>query len=154
MDKVIDNRKAKYDYDILEELTCGMSLMGIQAVSIRTGHCSLKDSWIAIEHGEMYAKNIQFSYTGTATNHILSVDEARAYAPIKLLAHKREITNLQHKVATQGLTLIPLYIGKENNKYKLQVGLCRGKKLYDKRQTIKTRDTTREINRELKNTKF
>ena len=140
------NRKARHDYFIEEEYECGIELVGTEIKSIRQGSCNLKDSYAIVRNNEIYALNIFISHykEGNIFNH----DERRNR---KLLMHKKEILKLDEKVKLQGYTLIPLKIYFHNNKAKLLLGLCKGKKDYDKRETIKERDLQRETQKQLKN---
>ena len=140
------NRKARNDYFIEEEYECGIELVGTEIKSIRQGSCNLKDSYAIVRNNELYALNIFISHykEGNIFNH----DERRSR---KLLMHKKEILKLDEKVKLQGYTLIPLKIYFNHNKAKLLLGLCKGKKDYDKRETIKERDLHRETQKQLKN---
>ena len=140
------NRKARNDYFIEEEYECGIELVGTEIKSIRQGSCNLKDSYAIVRNNELYALNIFISHykEGNIFNH----DERRSR---KLLMHKKEILKLDEKVKLQGYTLIPLKIYFNHNKAKLLLGLCKGKKDYDKRETIKERDLQRETQKQLKN---
>ena len=139
------NRKAKYDYFIEEEFECGIELLGTEIKSIRSGNCNLKDSYAIIRNNELFALNIFISHykEGNIFNH----DERRTR---KLLMHKNEINKLSQKVEKLGYTLIPLKIYFKNNKAKLLLGLCKGKKDYDKRESIKERDLQRDALKNLK----
>ena len=134
----INNRKAKYDYNILEEIECGIELVGTEVKSIRNGSVNLKDSYAIIKNGEAYLLNTHISLyeEGNIFNH----DERRSR---KLLLHKKEIIRINHEIETNKYTLIPLKLYFKKNKLKVELGLCQGKKLYDKRQTIKERDIKR-----------
>ena len=140
------NRKARHDYFIEEEYECGIELVGTEIKSIRQGSCNLKDSYAIVRNNQIYALNIFISHykEGNIFNH----DEGRSR---KLLMHKKEILKLDEKVKLQGYTLIPLKIYFHNNKAKLLLGLCKGKKDYDKRETIKERDLQKETMKQLKN---
>ena len=140
------NRKARHDYFIEEEYECGIELFGTEIKSIRKGSCNIKDSYAVVKNNELFALNIFIAhYTeGNIFNH----DERRTR---KLLMHKSEIKKLQSKVEVQGYTLIPLKIYFKNNKAKVLLGLCKGKKEYDKRETIKERDLHKETMKQLKN---
>lgn len=142
----IVNRKAKHDYFIEEEFECGIELLGTEIKSIRSGSCNLKDSYAIVRNGELFALNIFISHykEGNIFNH----DERRTR---KLLMHKNEIKKLNSKIELQGYTLIPLKIYFKDNKAKLLLGLCKGKKDYDKRETIKERDLKRDALKNMKN---
>ena len=142
----INNRKANYDYQILETIETGIVLTGTEIKSIRNGSANLKDSYAIIKNDEVYILNMHISHyeEGNIFNH----DETRTR---KLLLHKKEILKLNEKVKLQGLTLVPLKLYFKKNKAKLLIGLAKGKKTYDKREAMKKRDSLLEIKRELKN---
>ncbi len=135
----IKNKKAYFDYTVLEELEAGISLVGTEIKSVRKGSVDLKDSFITIKNREAFILNMYIAKyeEGNIFNH----DERRTR---KLLLHKKEITKLKEKVSAEGLTLIPLKLYFKKNHVKVLVGLCKGKKLYDKRASIKERDLKRE----------
>ena len=139
------NRKARSDYDILETLEAGMSLKGTEVKSLREGRMNLKDSYAKMQEGVVYLVNAHISpYShGNIQNH----DPLRER---KLLLHKQEIKRLTGKTEEKGLTLVPLKVYFVRGKAKVELGLARGRKHYDKREEIKKRDTEREIRRELK----
>ena len=139
------NRKAKYNYFIEDEYECGIELFGNEVKSIREGTCKIKDSYAVIRKGEVYFINM-FVKTYEKTGAFIK-DETRTR---KLLLHKKEILKLRDKIDKEGFTLIPLKIYFKNNKVKVLLGLCQGKKNYDKRETIKERDIKRKIEKELK----
>lgn len=138
----IKNKKAYFDYIVLEELEAGIELVGTEIKSIRAGSVDLKESFVVIKHGEAMALNIYIATykEGNQFNH----DERRTR---KLLLHKKEIQKLKEKVSTDGVTLIPLKMYFKKNHVKLLIGVCKGKKLYDKRESIKKRDLERESRR-------
>lgn len=133
------NREAKYNYFILEEIECGIVLTGTEIKAIRTGKVNLKDSYAVIRRNEVYLLNTHISEykEGNIFNH----DPRRSR---KLLLHKKEILKLNDKINQEGLTLVPLKLYFKKNKVKILLGLCKGKKTYDKRETIKERDLERE----------
>lgn len=135
----IKNKKAYFDYTILESIEAGISLVGTEIKSIRKGSVDLKDTFITIKNNEAFILNMYIAKyeEGNIFNH----DERRTR---KLLLHKKEIQKLKEKVRTEGLTLIPLKLYFHKNHVKVLVGLCKGKKLYDKRASIKERDLKRE----------
>lgn len=140
------NRKARHDYFIEDTYEAGIVLTGTEIKSIRVGNCNIKDCYGIIKQGEVYLLNMfvgQYK-EGNIFNH----EETRSR---KLLLHKREIIKLQKSVEEKGLTLIPLKLYFKNNKLKVSLGVCRGKKEYDKRETIKNRDIQKEVARNLKN---
>lgn len=140
------NRKAKFDYFIEEEIECGIELVGTEIKSIRAGSCNIKDSYAVIKNGEVFLLNTFISpyKEGNIFNH----EERRSR---KLLLHKNEIKKLNDKVVLQGYTLIPLKIYLKDGKAKVLLGVCKGKKNYDKRETIKERDIKREKEKAMKN---
>ncbi len=134
------NRKARYDYEIEEEYEVGIVLKGTEIKSIREGKANIKDSYAIIRNNELFLLNTHISAyeKGNIFNH--EEDRTR-----KLLMHKKEIMKLSNKITLEGYTLIPLKIYFKNSKAKVLLGLCKGKKNYDKRETIKKRDTEREM---------
>ena len=135
------NRKAKFNYFIEEEIECGIELLGNEVKSIREGSCNIKDSYARIKNNEVYVINMfikKYSHTG----EVFKVSETRER---KLLLHKKQILKLKEKTTKEGYTLIPLkiYFNKDN-RAKLLLGLCKGKKNYDKRESIKEKDLKRE----------
>lgn len=141
----INNRKAKFDYTILEEIEAGMVLKGTEVKSIKDGKANIKDSYAIIKNGEAYLLNMHISEykEGNIFNH----EETRTR---KLLLHKKEILKLRDKVELQGLTLIPLKVYFKKNKAKVLLGLAKGKKTYDKRESIKERDIKRNLEKNYK----
>jgi SsrA-binding protein len=133
------NRRARFEYEILERFTAGLVLTGSEVKSIREGRANLSDGFVSFEHGEAFLANV----------HISPYDNA-GYAnhePLrrrKVLLHKREVVRLSSQVAEKGFTLVPLAIGAEGNWIKVELALARGKKLHDKRETIKKRILDRE----------
>ena len=142
----IKNKKAYFDYEILEEIECGIVLTGTEIKSIRNSNVNLKDSYAIIRNGEVYLLNMHISEykEGNIFNH----NETRTR---KLLLHKKEILKLRDKIELNGNTLVPLKLYFKGNKVKILLGLAKGKKTYDKRETNKERDINREIKKELKN---
>lgn len=136
----IVNRRARYDYFIEEELEAGIVVTGTEIKSIRMGKVNLKDSYAIIQNGEIFLLNTHISSyeKGNIFNH--EEDRTR-----KLLLHRLQIKKLQNKITLEGYTLIPLKIYFVKGRAKVLIGLCKGKKNYDKRQTIKDRDIEREI---------
>lgn len=135
----VKNRKAYFDYFILKEIECGIVLTGTEIKSIRKGSVNLRDTYARIKNNEVYVVNMFISAydKGNQFNH----DERRQR---KLLLHKKEIIKLSQEIKEQGLTLVPLKLYFKDNHAKLLIGLCKGKKLYDKRETIKKRDIERD----------
>ena len=140
------NRKAAHDYFLVERFEAGIVLTGTEIKSIRKGKVQFKDAYITFIKNEAYIKEMHIApYDhGNIFNH----DETRTR---KLLLHKKEIKKISEKVNTQGLTLIPLKLYFKNNILKVELGICRGKKNYDKREALKEKDIKRNINKQLKN---
>lgn len=141
----IVNRKARHDYFVKEEYECGIVLTGTEIKSIREGSCNIGDSYGHIRKGELFLLNmfVGIYKEGNIFNH----QETRTR---KLLMHKNEIVKLDNKVKLEGYTLIPLKVYFKDNKAKVLLGLCKGKKDYDKRETIKERDIERELKKKYK----
>ncbi|MDD5155080.1 MAG: SsrA-binding protein SmpB [Candidatus Omnitrophica bacterium] len=150
MSKVINtNRKAYRDYQVFETAESGIELKGGEVKSLRDGRINLEDSFARIESGEVILYNAQISPYLQAS--YLNVEPKR---PRRLLLHKSQITRLAGMLAQKGLTLIPLKVYFNDRGFaKIELGLCKGKKLYDKRETIKRRETELEIRRTLKSRK-
>ena len=142
---VADNRKARHEYFILESFEAGIELVGTEVKSIRNGSVNLKDSCCSIDNGEIFIKGMHIS--PYEKGNIFNRDPLRVR---KLLMHKREINKLFGSVKQDGLTLIPLSLYFKDSRVKVQIGLCKGKKLYDKREDSAKRDAKREIDRNLK----
>ena len=136
------NREAKYNYFILEEIECGIVLTGTEIKSVRNSKVNLKDSYAIIRNHEVYLLNTHISEY--KEGNIFNTDPKRSR---KLLLHKKEILKLENKVNLEGLTLIPLKLYFKKNKVKILLGLCKGKKTFDKRETIKERELKREANK-------
>lgn len=142
----IENKKVFYDYYVEETLECGVVLRGNEVKSLRDGKASIKESWIAIENGELVIKKMHITAWETANK--FDVDENRV---IKLLAHKSQIRELGRKVQQSGYTLMPLKVYFDsNNRVKLLVGLCKGKHTYDKRRVEKEKQVKKDIDRAVK----
>lgn len=136
----IENRKARYDYFIEETYESGIVLTGTEIKSIRDGKCNLKDSYATIKNGEIFVLNMHISHyeKGNIFNH----EETRTR---KLLLKKLEIKKLKNKLEVEGYTLVPIKLYLKNGKAKLLLGVAKGKKNYDKRETIKQRDIKRDM---------
>ena len=139
------NRKAWHDYFIEEKYECGIALFGTEVKSIRQGKVNLKESWAQIRKGEVWVEGMHIS--PYEQGNIYNRDPLRAK---KLLLHKNEIRKLDNLVMRQGFTLIPLTVYLKGNLVKLEIGLAKGKKLYDKRESIVKRDLQREAERDFK----
>ena len=142
---IAENRQVRHEYFIIESLEAGMELVGTEVKSIRQGGVNLKDSWCSIEDGELFVKQLHISPYDHG--NIFNKDPMRTR---KLLVHKNEIMRLFGKVKQEGLTLIPVSMYFKGSRVKVQVGLCKGKKLHDKREDMAKRDAKREIDRALK----
>ncbi len=144
------NKKAYFNYEILEELECGMALVGTEVKSVREGRCSFSDSYVEIKDGQLVLTGFliqPYSHGGKIFNH--QGDRKRI-----LLAHKQEIKKFNRKVEAKGMTIVPLEIYIRNNLVKMKIALARGKAVYDKKAAIKERDLQRDARRELKNLNF
>jgi len=139
------NRKAHYDYELLDRLEAGLALMGTEVKALREGRCNLSDGFVDIENGEAWLKEVNISHY--SHGNIMNHDPKRKR---KLLLHRREINRLQGKIAERGLTCVPTRMYFKKGKVKVEIALARGKKQYDKRETIKRRESERETKRELK----
>ncbi len=141
----IQNRKAKYDYQIFDTYEAGIVLTGTETKSIRKGNCNLKDSYIVIKNNEAYVINMHISHY--EEGNIFNQEETRTR---KILLHKKEILKINNKIKIDGYTVIPLKLYFKKNKIKLLIALAKGKKNYDKRESIKERDINRNIQKKLK----
>ncbi len=139
------NKKANYDYNIEDTIEAGIVLVGTEIKAIREGRANLKDSYAIVKNNEVYLLNMHISQykEGNQFNH----DEKRTR---KLLLHKKEIKKLQNKLEIEGYTLVPLKLYFIKNRAKILLGVAKGKKNYDKRETIKKRDEMREARKMLK----
>ncbi|MGN1197233.1 MAG: SsrA-binding protein SmpB [Acetatifactor sp.] len=142
---IANNKKAYHDYFIDETYETGVVLHGTEVKSMRQGKCSIKEAFIRIEKGEVFVYGMHVS--PYEKGNIFNKDPLRVK---KLLMHKYEINKLTGKVAEKGYTLVPLQVYFKEGKVKVEIGLARGKKLYDKRETIAKKDARRETEREFK----
>ncbi len=143
---ISNNRKAYHDYAVLETIECGIELRGSEVKSLRDGKINLNDSFACIEEGEVILYNANISPYAQAS--YLNVDPVRAR---KLLLHKKQIVKLEAQTAQRGLTLVPIKIYFNlRGLVKIELALCKGKKLYDRRKDIKSREVEREVRRGLK----
>lgn len=145
MKLVANNKKAYHDYFVDEKYETGLVLHGTEVKSLRMGQCSIKEAFVRIENGEVWVYGMHVN--PYEKGNIFNKDPMR---PKKLLMHKSEINKLLGKVKEKGYTLMPLQVYFSNGKAKLEIGLCRGKKLYDKREDIAKRDQKREAERDFK----
>ncbi len=143
---IANNKKAYHDYFIDEKYECGIELFGTEVKSIRMGKCSIKEAFVRIDHHHeawIYGMHVNPYEKG----NIFNKDPLRAR---KLLLHKSELLKLSGKIAEKGYTLVPLQVYFKNSLVKVEIGLARGKKLYDKREDIAKKDQRRELEREFK----
>ncbi len=146
---IAKNKKAYHDYFVIESYEAGIELMGSEVKSIRAGRINLKDSWCSIVKGEMFVNNMHISvYEQGAT---WCKDPLRVR---KLLLHKKEIMKLLGQEMQQGYSIIPLSVYFKGSRIKLQIGLCKGKKLYDKREDMAKKSAKRTIERALKEKQY
>lgn len=145
MKLVANNKKAYHDYFIDEKYEAGIELHGTEVKSMRMGKCSIKESFIRIEKGEVFVYGMHVS--PYEKGNIFNKDPLRVK---KLLLHKSEINKLAGKIAEKGFTLVPLQVYFKDGRAKVEIGLARGKKLYDKRQDIAKKDQKREAEKEFK----
>nr|WP_320021488.1 SsrA-binding protein SmpB [uncultured Draconibacterium sp.] len=142
----IKNRKASFNYELVERFVAGIKLVGTEIKSIRNGKVNLSDSYCALIRGEMYVINLHIAEyeLGTVNNHIAKRDR-------KLLLNKKEIEKLDKKLKESGLTIVPtkLFVN-DRGLAKLEIALARGKKTYDKRETLKSKDARRDMDRAMK----
>ena len=145
MKLVANNKKAYHDYFVDEKIEAGLVLHGTEVKSLRMGKCSIKESFIRIENGEMFVYGMHIS--PYEKGNIFNKDPLRVK---KLLLHKSEINKLTGKIKEKGFTIVPMQVYFKDGKAKMEIGLCRGKKLYDKRADIAKKDIKREAEKEFK----
>ena len=146
---IADNRKARHDYFVIESYEAGVELFGTEVKSLRQGGVNLKDSYCEVDRGELFALGIHIS--PYEQGNIFNRDPLR---PKKLLMHKKEIMKLAGLVSREGYTLVPLSLYFKGSRVKLALGLCKGKKLYDKREDIAKKDANRDIERHMKTKEY
>lgn len=142
---VSTNRKARHDYDLIETFEAGLVLTGSEIKSIRAGHVNLREGYVQVQNDELWLVN----------THISSYEQAGIYGhdpvrPRKLLLHRREISRILSRVQEKGLTIVPTLMYLVRGKAKVEIALARGKKLYDKRADMRTRESQRQIERALR----
>ncbi len=142
---IANNKKAYFDYFIEDKYEAGIELFGTEVKSLRMGKCSIKESFIRIERGEVYVYGMHIS--PYEKGNIFNKDPLRVR---KLLLHKREILKLSGELAQKGYTLVPLSVYLKGSLVKVEIGLAKGKKLYDKRETLAKKDQRREVEKEFK----
>lgn len=143
--KISDNRKAFHEYFVLERYEAGIELAGTEVKSIRAGQVNLKDAFCTVKDGELFVRGMHIS--PYEHGNIFNKDPVR---PRRLLMHKREILKLHAKVMQDGVALVPLSLYFKDSRVKVEVGLCKGKKLHDKRDSEADRQTKRDIDRIMK----
>ena len=143
---IAENHKARHDYFVIETYEAGIELFGTEVKSLRAGNVNLKDSYCDLDGGELFAIGMHIS--PYEQGNIFNKDPLR---PKKLLMHKREIMKLTGLVSREGYTLVPLSLYFKGSRVKMALGLCKGKKLYDKRDTAAKRDADRTIEKAMKN---
>lgn len=138
---ICQNKKAHHDYFILEEYECGIVLTGTEIKSVRLGHVNIQDSYCQVKNGEMfiYGMNISHYEKGNIFNH--KTDATR-----KLLLHKKETLKISNKIVKEGYTIIPLRVAIRDGLAKVDIGIAKGKKLYDKREDMKKKEMQKEVN--------
>ena len=141
----IRNKRASFEYELLDRYTAGIVLYGTEIKSLRMGKCSIKESFIRVENGEVYIYGMHIS--PYEKGNIFNKDPLRIR---KLLLHRYEINKIEAKLKEKGLTLVPLKVYFKDSLVKVEIGMARGKKLYDKRQDIAKKDQRREAEREFK----
>jgi SsrA-binding protein len=144
-DLVVDNRKARHDFFIEEALEAGLALTGTEVKSLRAHRANLRDSYARVKNGEMFLHGVHIGAYAPAGQFTHAETRAR-----KLLLHRREIDRLWGRVRERGYSLVPLKLYFKQGRAKVEIGLAKGKKLYDKRQAIARKSSQREMQRELK----
>lgn len=142
---IANNKKARFDYFIEDTFEAGISLHGTEVKSLRTGKCSVKEAFVRIEKGEVFIYHMHIS--PYEKGNIFNKDPLRVK---KLLLHKAEINKISGQLAQKGYTVVPLQVYFKGNLVKVEIGLARGKKIYDKRQDIAKKDQRREAEKEFK----
>ncbi len=143
---IAQNKKARFDYFVEEKYECGIVLEGTEVKSVKEGSVSFQDSFAEIQNGELWMRNFHISEYKYSSVFNHNPDRIK-----KLLVHKEELKRIQRKVEEKGFTLIPLDFYLKNGRVKLTLGVCKGKKQFDKRAAIKERDVNRDLQREFKN---
>lgn len=146
---IANNKKARFDYFIEDTYEAGIELYGTEVKSMRMGKCSIKEAFVRIEKGQVYVYNMHI--TPYEKGNIFNRDPLRVK---KLLMHKHEIRKLTGQIAQKGYTLVPLQVYVKGNLVKMEIGLARGKKLYDKREDIAKKDQRREVEKQFKISKM
>jgi len=139
------NRRARYEYTFIEEFDCGIILVGSEVKSVRMGNVTMVDAFIYIKDNEVWIKNLKVAAYKSAH----SLDKHEENRDKKLLLNKKEITRIKRKLDDKGITAIPLGMFIKNNRIKIKIAVAKGKKNFDKREAIKERDLTREMQRNI-----
>ncbi len=142
---IANNKKAYHEYFVLEKFEAGIELVGTEVKSIRAGRVNLKESWCMVKNGEIFVNYMHIS--PYEQGNIFNKDPFRVR---KLLMHKKEIDRLFGKIKQDGLTIIPISVYFKGSKVKVEIGLCKGKNLHDKRETLAKKQAKRDIDRALK----
>lgn len=142
---IANNRKARHDYEVLDTLECGIVLAGSEVKSLRAGHASLDDAYARVDRGEVWLVGCNIEEYKNAANWGHEAKRRR-----KLLLHRREIAKFASQAYEKNLTLVPLKMYFKGGRAKVLLGVCRGKKKYDKRESLKKRDVEREMNRAMR----
>ncbi|MCB0377107.1 MAG: SsrA-binding protein SmpB [Bdellovibrionales bacterium] len=142
---IVDNKKARFDYEIIEKYEAGLVLTGSEVKSIRAGNVNLKDSYIAFRNGEAFLQNAHISEYQSSSYNNHEPERLR-----KLLLHKEELDKIMGRVQEKSLSCVPLKLYFKGGRIKVEIGLGRGKKMHDKRQSIKQKDAKRELAKTLK----
>lgn len=143
--RMAENRQARHEYFIIETFEAGIELVGTEVKSIRAGTLSLKEAWCQVKNGELWIR--QMHIAPYEKGNIFNKDPLR---PRRLLMHKREILRLYSKVKQEGMSIIPLSVYLKDSRVKVEIALCKGKKLYDKRDDAAVRDAKRQMDRVMK----
>lgn len=143
-----NNKKVYHDYNVLETLECGISLIGNEVKSVKAGKVSIKEAWITVQNGQLVIRGMHITNWNKA-NAFDTVDETRERV---LLAHKKEIRKFADFRAADGFTIMPISVYVNKGKVKINIGVCKGKKLYDKRDDLKNKQVKRDIDRAMKST--
>ena len=146
---ITQNKKARHEYFVEESYEAGIELFGTEVKSVRAGNVNLKDAYCSIDNGELFVRQMHIS--PYEHGNIFNRDPMR---PKKLLMHKKEILKLFGLVAQKGYTLVPLQLYFKGSHVKVQIGLCRGKKLYDKRDSAAEKQANRDIDRQMKSKQY
>ena len=142
---VVQNRKVYHDYFVEEKIECGVALFGTEVKSIRAGRANLKESWAQVRNGEVWVEGMHIS--PYEQGNIFNRDPLR---PKKLLLHKSQIRHLAQESGKMGYSLIPLQVYLKDGRFKMELGVCKGKKLHDKRDAAAARDAKREMDQAMK----